>query len=256
MDLPRHPQVRYLVSWQMPGEASVPGNLAARDDVKVIRHDTRGLAKNRNMALAAATGDICLLADDDLRYDYPGAFDRIIECFDADPDLGVATFRADYSDCATPYPSQETLLRLPMPVRGYYTSEVEIAFRRSMVQGKAETDEAFGLGCDYIGAGEGDILMVRMLRHLGLKAKFFPITIVSHPGATTGVKAAQPARVIRSRGVFRALYYPYSWPLRLVVDALRDHKTGRAPFMRSLKALVQGALYRLRYIRPDGTRRG
>lgn len=66
MSLPRVPGVSYLVSWQMP-EGEVPEELK-RDDLKIVTMSGRGLSRNRNNALAAADGDLLMIADDDCHY--------------------------------------------------------------------------------------------------------------------------------------------------------------------------------------------
>lgn len=253
MDLPKVEGVSYVVAWQMPGAEPIPETLARRDDVTIVRSDTRGVARNRNIALRAASADIVMLSDDDLRYTRE-SLRKVIDTFKANPDVDVALFR--YEGGNKVYPDREAELHLPLPMKGWYVTEFELAFRRDAVQGKAEFDEAFGIGAGYIGAGEVDILLVRLLRGLGLRGRFFPETIARHPAhPTTGERPGQKLCVVRSRGVFRRLYYPWSWPLRILLDAGRDHRSGRASFPRSLLGLTQGAVYAIRNLRPDGSRK-
>lgn len=66
------PDVAYLVAWQQRGgeEQNAPGELLQREDVKILAHKSIGLSKNRNFALANATGDLLILADADNIYIY------------------------------------------------------------------------------------------------------------------------------------------------------------------------------------------
>lgn len=253
MELPEVVGVSYIVAWQMPGDEPVPEVLAQRKDIEIIKSDSRGVARNRNIALRAATADILMLSDDDLRYT-PESLLEVIGIFESHPEIDFALFRYDGGDKL--YPSAETPFTLPTRVKGWYISEVELAFRREIVQGKVDFDEEFGIGAGYIGAGEVDILLVRLLRYLGLSGKFFPVTIARHPHHfSTGERLNQPISVIRSRGLFRQIFYPLSWPLRVPLDALRDHRSGRSSFFRSAIAMIQGAIYSIRHLNPDGTRK-
>ena len=52
---PHVPGVEYLVSWQLPdGDVAIPDELS-RPDFKIIKNTTRGLSRNRNLSIAAAT---------------------------------------------------------------------------------------------------------------------------------------------------------------------------------------------------------
>ena len=67
---PPRPDVAYLVAWQQRGgeEQNAPGALLQREDVKILVNKSIGLSKNRNFALANATGDLLILADADNIY--------------------------------------------------------------------------------------------------------------------------------------------------------------------------------------------
>ena len=95
MLIPRREDVCYLVSWQLcdARDAQVPESLE-RDDVRVVRLEGRGLSRNRNHAIDNAQGEICLIADDDLEY-YGCNLGRVIECFEHNQQLDIATFRYD-----------------------------------------------------------------------------------------------------------------------------------------------------------------
>ena len=94
--LPEREDVTYLVAWQCT-DASF-ASLATdsrllRKDVRLVKTDSTGLARNRNVALEHATGDILLIADDDVRYE-DIYFDRIIRTFQDYPSLDIACFQA------------------------------------------------------------------------------------------------------------------------------------------------------------------
>lgn len=61
---------------------------------KMISTETRGVGVNRNLSLAYASADICLLADDDVVYD-DDMEARVLAEFDAHPDADVMIFHFD-----------------------------------------------------------------------------------------------------------------------------------------------------------------
>ena len=90
-----HPQVcqvEYLVSWQLPeGDLPVPEALQ-RPDFRIIKSDTRGLSRNRNAAIEAASAPLCLISDDDVIYNADN-LQGIIRHFDENPEEDILTFR-------------------------------------------------------------------------------------------------------------------------------------------------------------------
>lgn len=233
MELPRVDGVSYVVSWQQPGDTEIPEALR-RDDVRIIRYDTIGLSVNRNHAIAAATADICLTADDDLRYT-PEQLRSVIATFEAHPEIDYATFR--YSGSEKRYPEEE--FDLSVPPRGYYITEVETAFRRNAVQGRIRYSDRLGLGAPELTAGEGEMFMIAM-RAAGLRGRYFPLTIVHHAGLSTGFRYPLPRGVVMSKGVFLYMYHPRTWPLHVPLNALREKYHRRCGFFRSLIWLWQG----------------
>ena len=144
--LPERPDVHYIVSIQHTGPLSlvnVPAPLTYRQDVTLAFLQGKGLSRNRNNALRLATGDICLIADDDNRYQSE-YFDTIIETWKENPDADIITFQAE---------SYKGELLHPYPVP--YVCSQEITLRReSIISGSVFFDERFGLGSQHLCAGE------------------------------------------------------------------------------------------------------
>lgn len=64
--------------------------------VKMITTATRGVGKNRNIALLYATGDILLFADDDVYY-HDNYAERVCRAYEAYPDADMIVFSIEYS---------------------------------------------------------------------------------------------------------------------------------------------------------------
>lgn len=59
--------------------------------IKFITRDDRGVGKNRNRSIENSSGDILVLADDDMRFE-DGYKDTVIKCFSELPDADVLIF--------------------------------------------------------------------------------------------------------------------------------------------------------------------
>lgn len=235
---PRVPGVEYLVSWQLPdGDVAIPDELL-RPDFRIIKNATRGLSRNRNLSIAAATAPYCLISDDDLDY-FADSIAKIIDIFDKNPELDIATFKYSGADTKQ-YPDYS--FNLSKPPKGYYISSVEIAFNRNKI---SETgvlfNERFGVGAEFP-AGEEDIWIHDLLKRK-LNGEFFPITIAYHPRETTGTRRASDPDIIRTKGAVFSHTHPLSWPLRMLAHVWRNYRSKtKISTYKYLKSWLKGAL--------------
>lgn len=130
----------------------------------------RGLSKSRNMALSYATGDIILIADDDIVYEngYP---EQVLKAYQETPKADIIAF----STISTGAPNLNTdeivkgkkiLKSKPAPRNRYYGS-VKISFKRDAVLKKGVFfNTYFGAGAKY-NCGE-DAIFLREARKKGL----------------------------------------------------------------------------------------
>lgn len=240
MQLPRTPGVEYVISWQNHSDAPIPESLSTRDDIKIYRYDRPGISNNRNNALDHATGEICLNGDDDLTYTSE-QLSQVIDTFINDPSLELALFR--YSGPShTKYPTGTTsIYSLP---RFFYVSLIEIAFRRetSLRNPRLRFNRHFGPGAPVLTAGEDEVFLMTAKR-LGLNGYFFPVTITRHDGMSTGQRPITDNGVLRTTGALIALSHIVTFPPRIVINAWRIHKRGRAPFLRAIWHMLHGAAY-------------
>lgn len=236
--LPPIDRVRYIVSWQSHGDAPIPPSLAGRPDVEIHRFNAIGQSHNRNNALAHAGGDILLIADDDLIYT-PERLQSVIHAFETHPQMEMALFRYDGPDTKT-YPTAECPIGQTLP-KGYYASNIEIAIRRSSRAGALRYDPDFGIASPRWSLGEDAILLLTA-RRLGLNIRFFPITITTHPGHSTGTRPMSATGDLRATGACISLEHPCSWPLRIPLKAWREWRRGRMALLRGITQMTLGAL--------------
>lgn len=212
--LPERDDVCYLVAWQCTDVSF--DNLAddprlIRDDVRIVRTESKGLARNRNVAFENARADILLIADDDVRYENV-CFDHVIRTFQNNPSLDIACFQActyegkpirNYASHPFQYADQP---------RGTYFISFEIAVRRA--SSLPSFDERFGLGAPFLGAGEEEVFLWEAHRR-GLNIQYFPLVVVRTDPQTTGMRMATDASVQRAKGAVLCLMYgPFSAWLR------------------------------------------
>ena len=139
---------------------------------RMISTTARGLSKSRNMALANAEGDICLLCDDDERF--VRAYEKIIcGAFLRIPDADLIAFDIANQPCRLKKRAQR-LKRLQL----LRVSSWQIAFRReSVISAGVRFDEYMGAGTGN-GAQEENKFLLDCERS-GLKIYYVPIAIGS-----------------------------------------------------------------------------
>lgn len=234
---PRVEGVGYLVAWQNPETSGPMPEKLRRDDFEIVTSATRGLSRNRNIALAAARGEILLIADDDVSYT-PAQLCSVIEAFGSYPEEDILTFRYVSENAPKRYPDHT--FPLDHPAKGYYPTSFEIAIRRSSLPPDLRFDENFGIGALFP-CGEEDLFLLEARRR-GLRERFLPITICRHDGDTTAARILHSEGFVMTRGAVVPQLYPLTWPLRMLLLACRESDPsvgmGRMRYIRTwLKGL-------------------
>lgn len=237
MVLPQLDGVGYVVSCQSE-PCGIPEPLQ-RDDIEIYFTPGRGLSRNRNNAFAKTRAEYALIADDDLILTSDGLL-AVIETFDSNPGTDIATFRCDFPFHKS-YPESET--SLPAKTKGYYTTSYEIAVRmESLLRSGLRFNGNMGLGSGRFTAGEEFVFIANALE-AGLSCRFFPITIVRHPGIPTGRLANPPAGALEADGVIIAMGYRLSLLPRLLLKAWRSGGS----FFSNFRHLLRGAVFQMRH---------
>lgn len=181
--LPFREDVEYIISHQNRNEPfiNIPSELQ-RKDVLISQISGQGLTKSRNNAIRHATGDVCVIADDDVTYTNL-YFDTIINTYEKFA-IDVACFKI-YKDNSIVdykfYPSEITTIK---KMHEHPVSSIELTFKLQSVKKKnIFFDERFGMGSWLKGGGE--ILFMHDCISSGLLVKFFPEYIVNHPHECT-----------------------------------------------------------------------
>ncbi len=206
------PGVAYLIAWQQTREyiektgttqpptadglIPPPKELQRRDDIRIVTMLGEGIARNRNLALQHAQGELLLIADDDCRYQ-PAYFERIIEAFQAYPEADIITFKAiNEKKVSQHFYADHTYTYQHRP-RFTYVCSWEIAMRRSAKLPRF--DERFGLGAPFLGCGEEEVFVHEAWRN-GLQVRFVPQVVVETTEIHTGVRFLTNQAVQRAKG--------------------------------------------------------
>lgn len=242
--LPPCADVRYIVSYQYTDERYldlIPKALRKREDVSVYTYKGQGLSANRNLALSKATADIIMYADDDahLTEELP---QTVMRHFEEDETLDVAFFCASTytGKPLKTYPENDFDV-LAMPT-GYTISALEMACRRTSVQGKIRFDERFGLGTKFLVCGEEEIWLEDALR-AGLKMHYYPEKIVETSTMLKKSLIYVDPGVQRSRGAIAYYMHGSAAWWRCFCYAVSSTRHGYCHFFPFFRHLCEGIRY-------------
>jgi len=206
--------------------------------VKWINSTERGLSRSRNMAVENACGEICILADDDLKY-LPNYKDIILKQFELNPDIDIITFQVEGIEqkFKNYYPRSRKINFLT----SMKISSVEIAFRlNSIKQANIRFNELFGAGAKYC-MGEENIFLMECLKK-GLKVMYVPVKIAKiHIGQSTWFNGYNKDYFISKGAAFAAMSNLYSI-LFIIQFAIRKYKlfNKETTILDAIKLMLQG----------------
>ncbi len=137
---------------------------------RCIRTTQRGLTRSRNMAIAHAIGDVCLLCDDDEVF-LPDYEETILGAYRQLPQADVIIFKM--ADRPASFPDKIQRLRFPKTAK---VSSWQISFRReSLLRTGVRFDELLGAGTGN--GAEEELKFLLDCQRAGLQIYYFPGTI-------------------------------------------------------------------------------
>lgn len=145
-----------------------------KNEIKIITTNYRGVGNNRNLALLNATSDICIFADDDIRYmnDYEKNIER---AYDELPDADIIVF-----NCISQSKERKKIKKIHR-VRYWnfmrYGTIRITAKTRSIKKHNLTFSELFGGGSKYC-SGEDNLFLKEALDK-GLKVYAYPCELLN-----------------------------------------------------------------------------
>lgn len=139
-------------------------------NIRMLNTNTRGLSKSRNLAIQHASGDVCLLCDDDEQLD--SSYEKVIlKAYEALPDADIICFRISNQPSRLKQKKQRLTKGTAMRIASW-----QITFRReSILKSGIRFDEDMGAGTGN-GGGE-EVKFLRDCIKAGLKAYYVPKSI-------------------------------------------------------------------------------
>ena len=245
--LPDVNDTEYVIIHQLTGHniprLNIPEKLQ-RHDVKLYQYYGRGLAESRNKALSMASGEICVVADDDMKYE-DQAFQFIEQVFERFPEADIITFKARHRD-NTPFKQYSLRSFTHNWCTIWRVSSIEIAFKRNaIIDAGLQFDEEFGLGSTYP-TGE-EFLFLKDALAKGLKVFFYPSTICIHEVMSSGHNLN--SELLRAKGAMIKRAFPMLFPLFNIVFAGRKYQAykNRFSFLKALQLIFKGSQYLKKY---------
>lgn len=205
----------------------------------------RGLSKSRNMAISAATADICLISDDDMIYrdDYVSS---VSSAFQEYPDADIIRF--EVAGIEKPFKQYDHIAKKLGYLSSMKSSSVELAFKRSaVVDNQIIFDERIGAGTEFL-MGEENAFLFSCLRHR-LSIRYEPTVMADlHIGNSSWFSGYNEQYFIGKGASFAAMSPRFS-RLLIVQFLVRKNKLYRASVspIQALKYMLSGRkLYLLR----------
>ena len=217
-----------LIIVQSPDGTTHPAP-PARDDVRVVHLEGKGVAKSRNAAIDNAHGEYLVFADDDIEFDL-NSLDAITDHFEqctCSLVLGQAVDPA--GTLRKKYPLDPQWLNRMNSAKAA-TYEMVIHVPAIKARG-IRFDENFGAGAtNYL--GDEYIFIVDMIKR-GLKAHFLPITMAVHPTDSSGSGWGTREDLRARSAIFSRVFGPLAFVMRAAfISRHRDKVSGLGDYAR------------------------
>lgn len=143
--------------------------------VQMLTTKTRGVGKNRNLALDLSTADIVLFEDDDSPYN-DGALDEVVRAFEKFPEADIIIFGRNIMKNGECYPeNNEKTGRLPFLKSMKYGGASVAARRNKLIQKNIHFSELFGGGCIFSHGEDTDFIFQCYKK--GLKVYYYSLIL-------------------------------------------------------------------------------
>lgn len=178
-------------------------NLINNGNIKMISSTKKGLTNSRNLALAYASADICVLCDDDVEYNTD--YDKtIIEAFNQLPDADLIIFNISPLNYSGNIKDIKKIRKAPR-YKAYQS--VRIAFRlESIKRGNIWFNVNFGSGSIY-SSGE-ELLFLQEAQRKGLNIYEYPGNIAKVDFSQSTWRKGYNEKYFYDKGALLAAAYP------------------------------------------------
>lgn len=207
-------------------------------DIKMITTSTRGVGLNRNVALAAATADILLFADDDVTYndDMPK---KVIEAFERLPKADVIVFGMDMVRDGVVIDRRKTDIRRMRVWNSMRFGTCRVAVKRkALLDNNITFHQRFGGGCDF-SAGE-DSLFLKACFDKGLRVYSYNYTLGTCAKDVSTWFVGHNEKYFYDKGVLIRKLFPKSAYLMALYFGIRFKRETKLGVFKRLRLIYKG----------------
>ena len=206
---------------------------------RLITTQDRGVGKNRNKALLAASGEYLLCADEDMIY-MDGYEETVLDAFRRKPDADVIAFNLVYLNRYTPGRKPGTSFKRIRFFNSMRYGAARIAIRRAAFEkATLSFSHLYGGGAKY-SSGE-DSLFIREALRKGLKMYYCPVAIAKVKQEASSWFRGYNDKFFVDKGILIANAFPVLKGLVLYYFAFGLRKvSGDYSFRRICKLMRQG----------------
>lgn len=224
--------------------AAIIANQADREEtvregnVTMITTATRGVGRNRNIALGAATGEYLLFADDDVVYrdDMPR---QVTAAFEENPRADLLVFSMDIVKNGVVTEKRHLKNRRLHVFNSLRYGTYTLAARReALVRGGLSFHESFGGGCPF-SAGE-DTLFIKNCFDAGLRVYSHPYVLGTCCKDTSSWFVGYNEKYFYDKGVLVRHLFPKSAYLMAPYFAIRFKRETKVGVWKRLKLVYTG----------------
>lgn len=200
--------------------------------------DTKGVGRNRNIALLTAEADILLLSDDDTKYK-DGYRDMVLEGFERKPDADAIIFSIEYTKNGEVHLVNKNKNKRLHIYNALKHGTPALAIRReSLLKHNIYFSVLFGGGCIY-GSGEDSMFILDLLRR-GCKVYTSDVIIAENATDSSTWFTGFHKKFFYDKGVLFRCAFPKMKHLMKWYFLFRSRKLSEIPFREMRKQMNRG----------------
>lgn len=209
--------------------------------IKMLTTRTKGLSKNRNIALACTNlnAEYILFSDDDLTF-YDGYENLILNEFIKNPKADAIRFNLKTASTSKRSVRQIHCLKKATPWNSGFSGVCGMCIKQSILQKKnLHFNELFGPGTEFY-CGEDTIFIKEMLKK-DINLYFSPVTIGEIDQSESTWYEGQTEKYFQIKGMVLQVCFPFLAKFIIFLQAYRFYKRGTPfSFWKILKNLHIG----------------
>jgi glycosyltransferase involved in cell wall biosynthesis len=203
---------------------------------RIISFKEKGLSRSRNNAIINSNGEICLLADDDIRYD-DNYIEIVNSAYTKYKDADIIAFFVDGEGKNKKRIIKKSKIGLIYSMK---LMSVQISFKkRSIIESQILFDQNFGAGTSNF-MGEENIFLSDCLKK-GLKIYYYPVKIGTIFDNSSSWFTGYNKKYFNVLGLVYRRIFPKIYPLIILQYAIRKYKLfrGQVTFIEAIKYMFE-----------------